>query len=315
MKDVPSKKKQIVKKAKAVAESVAEGARPAGRRAAKKKTTALPPPDAANALPLDFDLGDSQWYLNRELTWLNFNQRVLHEAEDPRTPLLERLKFIAIVSANLDEFFMKRIGGLKQQIGAGLKELTLDGRSPRQQVTECHAVIRELETRKELAYRTVFDLLEEKNILIESYRQITAKEKKLLRDFYYMNLFPLLTPQSIDPAHPFPFISNLSLNLLVTLRYPRSREVSLARVKVPVGLGTPRLIRVGKGDHFVRLEDVMMNNLDMLFPGMEVVSCELFRVTRNANTETDEKKIRVISDYSNVNLSFCLTHSQKVISF
>lgn len=236
-----------------------------------------------------FDLTDSEWYLNRELTWLEFNQRVLHESEDSRTPLLERLKFIAIVSANLDEFFMKRIGGLKQQIGAGLRELTLDGRTPRQQVTECHAVIRELEARKELVYRSTFKLLEEKNILIESYRTISAKEKKVLREFYYTNIFPLLTPQSIDPAHPFPFISNLSLNLLVALRYPRAREVSLARVKVPVGLGTPRLIRIGKKDHFVRLEDVMMNNLDMLFPGMEIVSCELFRVTRNANTETDEE--------------------------
>jgi polyphosphate kinase len=236
------------------------------------------------------DLTDSKWYLNRELTWLEFNRRVLHEAEDPRTPLLERLKFIAIVSANLDEFFMKRIGGLKQQIGAGLRELALDGRTPRQQVTECHIFIRELEARKELVYQTVLALLEEKNIQVELYSEISTKEKKLLREFYYTNIFPLLTPQSIDPAHPFPFISNLSLNLLVAVRYPRAREISLARVKVPVGLGTPRLIKIGKGDHFVRLEDVMMNNLDMLFPGMEIVSCELFRVTRNANTEQDEEE-------------------------
>jgi len=235
-----------------------------------------------------FDLSESQWYLNRELTWLSFNSRVLHEAEDPRTPLLERLKFIAIVSANLDEFFMKRIGGLKQQIGAGMRELTLDGRSARQQVKECHAVIRELEARKEAVFAQVCTLLEEKNILIERYADLTPKERKLLREHYYSNIFPLLTPQSIDPAHPFPFISNLSLNLLVTVRHPRGREASLVRVKVPVGLGTQRFIRVGKGDHFVRLEDVMCNNLDMLFPGMEVVSCELFRVTRNANTEKDE---------------------------
>ncbi|MBC8019207.1 MAG: polyphosphate kinase 1, partial [Verrucomicrobia bacterium] len=151
-------------------------------------------------------------------------------------------------------------------------------------------VIRALESRKELAYRTVLGLLEEKNILIESYSNLTSKEKKSLREFYYANIFPLLTTQSIDPAHPIPFISKLTHNLLVTLRYPKARAVSLARVKVPVGLGTPRLIRVGKGDHFVCLEDVMMNNLDMLFPGMEIVSCELFRVTRNANTEKDEEE-------------------------
>jgi polyphosphate kinase len=237
---------------------------------------------------VQFDLHDSQWFLNRELTWLSFNRRVLHEAEDQRTPLLERLKFIAIVSGNLDEFFMKRIGGLKQQIGAGMRELTLDGRTARQQVTECYAEIRDLEARKDQLFQKICAALEEKNILIKRYDELTPKEKKLLREFYYQNIFPLLTPQSIDPAHPFPFISNLSLNLLVSLRYPKANHGSLVRIKVPVDAGTPRFIRIGRGEHFVRLEDVMMNNLDMLFPGMEIVSCELFRVTRNANTEKDE---------------------------
>jgi polyphosphate kinase len=237
-----------------------------------------------------FDLNESQWYLNRELTWLEFNRRVLHEAVDERTPLLERLKFIAIVSANLDEFVMKRIGGLKQQIGAGMHEPTLDGRTPRQQVLECHCSIREIHARKREAFHALRALLEPKGIAIESWANLIPREKKLLREHYYSNIYPLLTPQSIDPAHPFPFISNLSLNLLVTLRYPRAREVSLARVKVPIGLGSPRFLRVGKGDHFIALEEVMMNNLDMLFPGMQVVSCEIFRVTRNANTEQDEEE-------------------------
>jgi polyphosphate kinase len=239
----------------------------------------------------EFDLNDSQWYLNRELTWLEFNRRVLNEATDERTPLLERLKFIAIVSANIDEFVMKRIGGLKQQIGAGMHELTLDGRTPRQQVVECHASIREIHARKREAFNAVRALLEQKGIVIESYEQLSPKEKKQLREQYYKNIYPLLTPQSIDPAHPFPFISNLSLNLLVTLRYPNAREVSLARIKVPVGLGTSRFLRVGsKGDHFVPLEEVMMHNLDLLFPGMHIVACETFRVTRNANTEKDEEE-------------------------
>jgi polyphosphate kinase len=282
----------------------------AGRKAAKSKSVKTKTSKSQSSKPLSakekgaaqttsdisapgasqFDLSDSQWYLNRELTWLEFNRRVLHEAEDDRTPLLERIKFIAIVSANLDEFFMKRIGGLKQQIGAGMRELTLDGRSARQQVNECYAVIRDLEARKKELFRQVCTILGEKNILIEKYVDLMPKERKLLREQYYANIFPLLTPQSIDPAHPFPFISNLSLNLLVAVRYSKSKDISLVRVKVPVGLGTPRFIRVGKGDHFVRLEDVMMNNLDMLFPGMEVVSCEIFRVTRNANTETDEEE-------------------------
>ncbi len=289
MKDSLRKEKRAVKKTRKTPETVTEIAPSAGGRARKKKTDVAAITADGIESPQQFDLSDSQWYLNRELTWLEFNSRVLHEADDERTPLLERLKFIAIVSANLDEFFMKRIGGLKQQIGAGMRELTLDGRSAYQQVIECHAMIRELDVRKEGAFHKVFALLEEKNIIIETYDEITAKEKKHLREHYYINIFPLLTPQSIDPAHPFPFISNLSLNLLVSVRYPRSRQSSLARVKVPIGLGTPRFLRIGKGDHFVRLEDVMMNNLDMLFPGMEILSCELFRVTRNSNTEKDEE--------------------------
>lgn len=265
-------------------------AKPSKQVSVKSKTTANAKSDISIQGTVQFDLHDSQWFLNRELTWLSFNRRVLHEAEDGRTPLLERLKFIAIVSGNLDEFFMKRIGGLKQQIGAGVRELTVDGRTARQQVTECYAEIREIEARKEQAFCKVFALLEEKNILIERYDELTTKEKKLLREFYYANIFPLLTPQSIDPAHPFPFISNLSLNLLVSLRYPNDTKNSLVRIKVPVDAGTPRFIRIGKGEHFIRLEEVMMNNLDMLFPGMEIVSCEIFRVTRNANTEMDEEE-------------------------
>ena len=188
--------------------------KPSRARTGKKARKGTAAPHDENR----FDLNDSAWYLNRELTWLEFNRRVLHEAQDERTPLLERLKFIAIVSANLDEFFMKRIGGLKQQIGAGMHELTLDGRTPRQQVAECHAVIRDINARKSETFSAVRALLEQKGIVIESYDTLTAKEKKQLREQYYDNIYPLLTPQSIDPAHPFPFISNLSLNLLVALR-------------------------------------------------------------------------------------------------
>ena len=288
------KKKQPAKKVKkaSVATAAAKPAKIKKVKAVKPDKPTKPAEPLSEQIPSapQFDLHDSQWFLNRELTWLSFNRRVLHEAEDERTPLLERLKFIAIVSANLDEFFMKRIGGLKQQIGAGMRELSLDGRSARQQVIECHAEVREIEARKEQAFQKICTLLEEKNILIEHYDELTPKEKKLLREFYYANIFPLLTPQSIDPAHPFPFISNLSLNLLVLLHYPKAKHNSLVRIKVPVNAGTPRFIRVGKGEHFVRLEDVMMNNLDMLFPGMQIISCELFRVTRNANTEKDEEE-------------------------
>jgi len=254
----------------------------------KKKSQ--PPTAPADTLrpSLKIDPSDHQWYLNRELTWLAFKRRVLHEADDERMPLLERLKFLAIVSVNIDEFFMKRIGGLKQQIGAGMRQLTPDGRTPRQQVQECYAYIRELEASKDGFLGRILQILRHKGIIIERFEALSAKDKKQVREFYQTNIFPLLTPQSIDPAHPFPFISNLSLNLLVTLRYPKTGKIILSRVKVPIGLGSPRFIRVGTGDHFVSLEDVMSHNLDTLFPEMLVESCELFRVTRNANTDKNE---------------------------
>jgi polyphosphate kinase len=229
-------------------------------------------------------------HLNRELTWLEFNRRVLHEAQDSRNPLLERVKFLAITASNLDEFFMKRIGGLKQQVGAGMQELTVDGRSPQQQITECYERIREIEHQQWQLFAELLDLLKSHDIRLQSYAELTADEQQALRDEYYRNVFPLVTPQAMDPAHPFPFVSNLSLNLLVTLHYPKDPEPLMARVKVPVGTGIARFLRVGEANHFVPLEDVMAHNLDLLFPAMEVDSCELFRVTRNANTERDEEE-------------------------
>ncbi len=248
----------------------------------------LPTPPLPDAAGESFDLDSPELYLNRELTWLEFNRRVLHEAEDTRTPLLERIKFAAIVSANLDEFFMKRIGGLKQQDGAGVRNLTVDGRTPRKQIEECYTVVRELEARKERLLPELLNLLATKGIVIVDFDELQPAERSALREHYLRNIFPLLTPQAVDPAHPFPFVSNLSLNLLVTLRHPRSVNDSLARVKIPVGAGIPRFIRVGEGDRFVRLEEIMGRNLDLLFPEMEVIACELFRVTRNANTERAE---------------------------
>lgn len=236
------------------------------------------------------NFNDPALFLNRELTWLEFNRRVLHEAEDERTPLLERLKFVAIVSSNLDEFFMKRIGGLKQQVEAGIRSLTVDGRTPRQQIVDCYAVVHDLERHKEKLLLHLLKLLTTSGIAITSYKELTTKEQKKIRDYYYQNIFPLITPQVMDPAHPFPFISNLSLNILVKLHYRKDKETSLARIKVPVGAGIPRFIRVANRDSFVPLEDVICHNLDMLFPGMVIVSHELFRVTRNANTEKNEEQ-------------------------
>ncbi|MCU0807638.1 MAG: polyphosphate kinase 1, partial [Candidatus Contendobacter sp.] len=229
-----------------------------------------------------------EWYLNRELTWLAFNRRVLHEAQDDRTPLLERVKFLAIVSSNLDEFFMKRIGGLKQQIGARVRELTVDGRSPEQQLSECLAVVRDLVEQQRVLASHLHQLLKAQSIVLRSYKRLTDAQRKQMRDYYWRNIFPLVTPQTMDPAHPFPFLSNLSLNLLVTVRYPNDESSGLARIKIPVGSGIPRFLKVGDEELYVPLEDVIANNLDLLFPGMVVEGCELFRVTRNAIAERDE---------------------------
>ncbi len=236
------------------------------------------------------DLRQPSLYLNRELTWLEFNKRVLHQARDPEVPLLERLKFIAIIGSNVNEFFMKRIGGLKQQVGAGIKQLTVDGRTPQEQITESYARVRELESDQRNVLRQILEGLEQHGIKIVSYAELTADEQHDVRQNYFKNIFPLVTPQAMDPAHPFPFISNLSLNLLVTLHYPGDTDPSMARVKVPVGTGIQRFLPVGGPRRLVPLEQVIAGNLDLLFPGMEVDGCELFGVTRNANTEGDEEE-------------------------
>ncbi len=253
-------------------------------------TPSLADPIASKPSAAEIDLLAPELYLNRELTWLNFNWRVLNEAEDGRTPLLERIKFLAIVSSNLDEFFMKRIGGLKQQVGAGLHNLTIDGRTPKQQIVECYEMIHSLERRKQDLLDHLSGLLGKKGIVLSRFNQLKPKKQAALKDYYFRNIFPLVTPQAMDPAHPFPFVSNLSLNLLVTLHYPKDPTPSLARVKVPVGAGIPRLLQVGNENIFVPLEDVMAHNLDLLFPGMEIDSWEHFRVTRNATTELAEDK-------------------------
>ena len=268
------------------AAEVAEATKPrAGRgRQPDAAVAEVPAPPAEPVL----DLEAREWYLNRELTWLAFNRRVLHEAQDERTPLLERVKFLAIVSSNLDEFFMKRIGGLKQQIGARVRELTVDGRSPEQQLSECLVIVRDLVDQKRVLASELHELLKAQGIVLRSYKRLSEAQRKQMREYYLLNIFPLVTPQTMDPAHPFPFISNLSLNLLVTVRYANDESTGLARIKVPVGSGIARFLRVGDEELYVPLEDVVANNLDLLFPGMVVEACELFRVTRNAITERAE---------------------------
>lgn len=247
----------------------------------------VPPPKADEAGA--HDLEAPAYFLNRELTWLNFNFRVLQEANDERTPLLERVRFLAIVSSNLDEFIMKRIGGLKQQVGARLDFTTVDGRTPQEQIGECYEPIDELNRRRSRIWRELGLRLRKKAINVCAFEDLDEEDQAELRCVFVERYYPLITPQATDPAHPFPFISNLSLNLLVSLRYPGDAELRLARVKMPVGAGVPRFLRTENSATFVPLESVMEGNLDLLFPGMEIENVEQFRVTRNANTERDEE--------------------------
>jgi len=239
----------------------------------------------------EFDYDNPELYQNRELTWLAFNTRVLSMAEDPNTPLLERVKFLAIISNNLDEFQMKRIGGLKQQVAAGIRTPAVDGRTPAEQIADCQVKVREIHREQNRILRKVLAELGEQGIRIVKYASLTEEQKHAQRNNYIENIFPLLTPLAMDPGHPFPFISNLALNLLVTLRHKGGTLPHIARVKVPVTKGiAPRFIQVDNDYTFVTLDDVVANNLDLLFPGMEIESCELFRVTRNAIVETDEEE-------------------------
>ncbi|MBT3403970.1 MAG: polyphosphate kinase 1 [Gammaproteobacteria bacterium] len=255
--------------------------------------TMQPPPPLP---PTGIDLESHELYLNRELTWLNFNSRVLHEAADSRTPLLERLKFLSISDSNLDEFFMKRIGGLKQQEEAGVHQLTVDGRTPREQIDECHIQIREMAQEQLKTYFKLLKQLKQNNIYLSHYDDLNNKQRNILRQQFIDAIFPLLTPLAMDPGHPFPFISNLTLNLLVILRFPGELTSRMARIKLPVGKASvKRFYPVDDIDDpqreiFIPVEDIVSHNLDLLFPGMEILTCELFRVTRNANTEKDEEE-------------------------
>jgi len=243
------------------------------------------------------DLDDPALYLNRELSELAFQRRVLHEAVDERNPLLERVKFLAIFTRNMDEFFMKRVGGLKQQMDAGVTELTPDGRTPEQQWEAILEESRDLFGRQVDCYDAVRSELAAEGIHVVDWDGLSDAERTDLRDYFEQSVLPTLTPLTFDPAHPFPFISNLSLSLAVLTR--DDAGVKFSRVKIP--RNRPRLVRVGDDGHrYVRLEHVVEANLDLLFPNVEVIDTSLFRVTRNAevrrNEEVAEGLIGVIED-------------------
>lgn len=258
----------------------------------KKKT--IPPP-----LP---DLDDPNLYINRELSWLQFNHRVLEEALDERNPILERVKFLSIFFNNLDEFFMIRVAGLRWQVKAGVFERSPDGMTAEQQLV---AIRRELEPEVACAYRCwtedLVPALSRAGIHVLDYSQLGENQRRVLREYFRSEIFPTLTPLAFDPAHPFPHISNLSVNLAVVVRDPVLGE-RFARLKVPGSF--PRLLRIPSEEvcayahslllaqaastRFVWLEQVVQANLDLLFPGLEIVASYPFRVTRDADLDIEE---------------------------
>ena len=229
------------------------------------------------------DLRNPSLYINRELSWLEFNRRVLHEAQDPRTPLLERCKFLAIYASNLDEFFQIRVAGLKQQAAVGYADRTSDGMTPEEQLRAIGRVVRDLQAQASvLLERELIPELARAGVELLDIQAVPARSRRVLDAYFQANVFPVLTPLAVDPAHPFPYISNLSLSLAVTLRDDNGEE-RFARVKVPKIL--PRWIPLDQPNTFVPLEQVIGANLEALFPGVEIIGWSTFRITRNADLE------------------------------
>jgi polyphosphate kinase len=225
-------------------------------------------------------------FLNRELSWLDFNQRVLELAADQAVPLLERVKFLGIFSSNLDEFFMKRIGGLQRQRDAGISERSIDGLTPQEQLEAIDERVRKMAlAQTDLWLNDLQPKLHEAGIMLRDYESLEGNDRIAADQYFAKNVFSLLTPLAVDPGHPFPFISNLSTSIGVMLEHPTGRERLFARIKVPETL--PRWVALPGKFSFVSLEQVIGGNLPMLFPGMKVLEHQPFRVTRNADVEMD----------------------------
>jgi polyphosphate kinase len=236
-------------------------------------------------------------FLDRELSWLKFNQRVLELAEDESLPLLERARFLAIFTSNLDEFFMVRVAGLKRRIAAGLAVRAASGLMPREVLEQIWSTTAVLSERQARLFRDrIVPELAEHEIELVRWDDLDAEEQKSCKRLFKNRIFPVLTPLAVDPAHPFPYISGLSLNLAVVIRDPKNGKERFARVKVPpifdrfvpLGASGTKSGSTGRGARFVPLEDVIGAHLKRLFPGMEVLESHTFRVTRNEDLEVEE---------------------------
>jgi polyphosphate kinase len=224
-------------------------------------------------------------YENRELSWLEFDARVLALAEDPKVPLLERVRFIAIYSNNLDEFFQVRVAGLHEQLEAGAPAGP-DGLSPAAALTAIQGRVRTLSTRRNrILTKSILPALAKEGIRIVSWSDLSKSERLEMRVRFEEQIFPVLTPLAVDPAHPFPYVSDLSLSLAVVVRDPETRQRRFARVKVPQNL--PRFVSVVDGARYIPIEQVVAAHADRLFPGMEIIAQHAFRVTRDADMEVE----------------------------
>ena len=226
-------------------------------------------------------------FFNRELSWLEFNARVLNEAFDDRNPLLERLKFLSIFSTNLDEFYMVRVAGLRRQVAAGVTSTPADGLSPQATLEAIERRVRELLAQaRECLHERLLPALDERGIRLVRMTDLTSTEWNTVDQFFETEVFPVLTPLAVDPGHPFPYVSNLSLSLAVEIRDPDRGVDHFARVKVPRSL--PRWVSFGRGNHFIPLEEVIGANVGSLFPGMQVLGWWAFKVTRYSDLELDK---------------------------
>src|SRR3954454_12836212 len=254
---------------------------PADLRAVPSEPFDIEPPYDASASDLD-----EQRFLDRELSWLHFNKRVLELAEDPTLPLLERVRFLAIFTNNLDEFFMVRVAGLKRRIAAGVAVPAASGLLPREGLEQIWSTTSELMQQHARLFRDeIVPALAKENIELVRWADLTREEQKHCKKLFKDRVFPVLTPLAVDPAHPFPYISGLSLNLAVLVRNPKTGKEHFARVKVPPIFS--RFVPLGN-QRFVLLEDVIGEHLKRLFPGMEVLEVHTFRVTRNEDLEVEE---------------------------
>lgn len=255
----------------------------------------IPTAVAAQPVPPNADLKHPALYFNQELSWVDFNWRVLHLALDERTPLLERVRFVAITASNLDEFVQKRVGGLKRQEAAGVRVLSPDGRTASQQLKLLREAIGVMhQTMTDTWEKMLKPLLSQVcDIKICNYDDLTPRQQATMHRYFTTEIYPILTPLTVDPGHPFPFISNLSLSLAIMLRHPTLENIHFARLKVPQN--QPRFLPVLDEDgrvpsHFLPIEQLIAHHADELFPGLEIVSVLPFRITRNADVSRDEEE-------------------------